>query len=93
MKLKRIYHPVLNEFRDVDAAAAEKWKDAGWRFTNSGHVSAAEGGIGDEKHVTDTYPYRLGEAPGGVPTLVTGPDAGQVVQASPTASTSSGKQQ
>ena len=93
MGMKRIFHPTLNEFRDVPSDQAGSWKALGWRFTNGGHVTAAEGGVGVEKPVTDSYPFGVGDVAGVSPTLVTGPAAAvQVSQASPTASTGGGKQ-
>lgn len=76
--MKRIYHPTLNEFRDVPEGDAEKWQKVGWRYTNPGHVTAAEGGVGAVKNVTDAYPFAVGAGVGTAEkaaTLTTATDA------------------
>lgn len=58
---RRIYHPTMNEFRDIPAAVVDGWKATGWRLTNPGHVKAVDGLQGPTKAVTDTFPYRVGD--------------------------------
>ena len=33
MTRRRVFHPTLPVWRDVDASTAEEWKAAGWRLT------------------------------------------------------------
>lgn len=72
-KMRRIYHPHMNEYRDIPASNADSWKASGWRMTNPGHVTAREGLDGPARAVTDTFPTRVGDNPGveTIPTLET----------------------
>lgn len=40
--MKRVYHPTLSAWQDVEDDAVESWKEAGWLKTKPKHVDDSE---------------------------------------------------
>lgn len=59
---KRVYHPTLNAWQDVDDAAVKDWREAGWRTSRP-------------EHVDDSDAPAVGEHPGFAHVAVTADEA------------------
>ena len=60
--LKRVFHPTLDAWQDVDESAAKDWKDAGWRLTRPDHVDDSDAPAVGEFYVA-SVPVETAPAP------------------------------
>ena len=81
--MRRVYHPTLNAWNDVEDNAADSWKATGWRLTKPDHVNDDDApAVGDHPGYATIVVDDTGDAPA----PVSAPKASKAVTDAPAAS-------